>query len=114
MLVRIDAVSQEFVVQHRGKEVKRLTIKGLQRSGPIPFDDWVEQLRQEAVSEARRQRQRGRSTPARPPARAGSRRCNGRWRRCSAAWRDQNPPLWELRQRRMHPTMMAARFRSSS
>ncbi|NJN66269.1 MAG: hypothetical protein HC884_05940 [Chloroflexaceae bacterium] len=68
VLVRIDAASQEFVVEHRGKEVKRLTIKGLKRSGPIPFDDWVEQLRQEAVSEARRQRHR--STPARPPSKS--------------------------------------------
>jgi hypothetical protein len=49
--------------------VKRVALKGLQRTGPRPFAVWLEHLRQEAVAEQRRQRpRRGSGTGTRATA----------------------------------------------
>jgi hypothetical protein len=54
--LRMVAAEQVFVIEHAGREVKRVAIKGLRRSGPIPFAEWVQHLQQEAISERRQQR----------------------------------------------------------
>lgn len=44
MLVRIDAVAQEVVVQHEGREVKRQALKGVPSAQAQPFEDWVTRM----------------------------------------------------------------------
>jgi hypothetical protein len=42
--VRIDATTQEVVVQHEGREVKRQALKGLPPAQAQPFDSWATQV----------------------------------------------------------------------
>jgi hypothetical protein len=48
--MQVDASSREFAVLHRGQEVKRLPIKGLQ-GGALPFDAFVAALAEQARTE---------------------------------------------------------------
>jgi hypothetical protein len=67
--VRVDAAAAELVITHAGREVKRVALKGLQRTAPRPFGVWLDHLRQEAVAEQRRQRlRRGSRTGTRATA----------------------------------------------
>jgi hypothetical protein len=49
-------MAQVLVIEAQGREIKRVALRGLRQSGPIPFADWVTHLQQEAVAEQRRQR----------------------------------------------------------
>ena len=68
----VDAATRSYRVEHQGQAVKQLRMKGLKRSGPIPFDQFVEQLRQEAVSEHRRLHQQGLRNGKLPAGRGGT------------------------------------------
>ena len=47
VVLEVDADTGELVVWHRQVPIKRLELKGL-RNRPLAFDDFVDQLRQEA------------------------------------------------------------------
>lgn len=51
--LRIDAQARVFVVEHDGKELKRLTIRGL-GTGPLSYAAYVELMQKEARSDARK------------------------------------------------------------
>ncbi len=53
LVFQVDAVSQELMVEVDGKPFKHLPIKGLHR-GPMPFQDFLKLMCQEALVEARR------------------------------------------------------------
>ncbi len=53
LVFQVDAVSQELIVEVDGKPFKHLPIKGLHR-GPMPFQDFLKLMCQEALAEARR------------------------------------------------------------
>lgn len=53
--VRVDATAKELVIEENGQEVRRVALRGLHNTGPIPLEQVVALRCQEADTEQRRQ-----------------------------------------------------------